>query len=360
MFGTEVAFAVFGVLFVVYFAVTWLFERRCEKPRTAVRRPSDEYVQPGVQKLGDASDLPSLPGAAGESRSSGALDAPLLASPRWQSDGGGGGVTFGHDDVEELLSPRTRDAVTFQDDVSRAFPSWKRSILAEIYLWHACSCHEILRAETAGQVCLGCSPVLPRWLQSLYPGLLLLNVALFVSANTSAGASVFIVALLGPERIASPSLFTFSLVNSVRDMWNAGVYPLSILIAVFSGFWPYFKILLMLICWWTPPRFLPPSRREQMLMAVDALGKWSLLDAYVLCMMMVAFNFRIELASAVQPQPPSTLDVFVNPGWGFFGFLLATMLSLVLCHGCVACHRAVSRPLPDIKRDVGGACVLTH
>jgi hypothetical protein len=27
--------------------------------------------------------------------------------------------------------------------VSRAFPSWKRSILTEIYLCHACSCHEI-------------------------------------------------------------------------------------------------------------------------------------------------------------------------------------------------------------------------
>jgi hypothetical protein len=27
--------------------------------------------------------------------------------------------------------------------VSRAFPSWKRAIWTEIYLRHACSCHEI-------------------------------------------------------------------------------------------------------------------------------------------------------------------------------------------------------------------------
>jgi hypothetical protein len=38
------------------------------------------------------------------------------------------------------------------DDVRRPFPSWNRSILTEIYLCHACSCQEILRAETAGQV----------------------------------------------------------------------------------------------------------------------------------------------------------------------------------------------------------------
>jgi hypothetical protein len=41
------------------------------------------------------------------------------------------------------------------DAVSRPFPSWDRSTLAEIYLCHACSCHELLRAETAGQVLAG-------------------------------------------------------------------------------------------------------------------------------------------------------------------------------------------------------------
>jgi hypothetical protein len=35
--------------------------------------------------------------------------------------------------------------------VSRPFPSWNRSILTDIYLCHACSCHEILRTATAGQ-----------------------------------------------------------------------------------------------------------------------------------------------------------------------------------------------------------------
>jgi hypothetical protein len=41
----------------------------------------------------------------------------------------------------------------FNDNlVSRPFPSWNRSMLTEIYLCHACSCQEILRTETAGQV----------------------------------------------------------------------------------------------------------------------------------------------------------------------------------------------------------------
>ena len=30
-------------------------------------------------------------------------------------------------------------------------------------------------------------------------------------------------------------------------MWDAEVYPLSLLIAVFSGVWPYLKIIMMLV-----------------------------------------------------------------------------------------------------------------
>eukprot|EP01047_Picozoa_sp_COSAG01_P006291 COSAG01_NODE_227_length_21107_cov_85.615099_21_plen_93_part_00 len=38
--------------------------------------------------------------------------------------------------------------------VSRPFASWSRPILTEIYLCHACSCQEIMRATTAEQAAL--------------------------------------------------------------------------------------------------------------------------------------------------------------------------------------------------------------
>jgi hypothetical protein len=37
-------------------------------------------------------------------------------------------------------------------------------------------------------------------------------------------------------------------------------------------------------------------------MALDALGKWSLIDAYVLVLMMVAFHFHITQPGKDQPQ----------------------------------------------------------
>jgi uncharacterized paraquat-inducible protein A len=42
---------------------------------------------------------------------------------------------------------------------------------------------------------------------------------------------------------------SFSLGNSIADMWNAGIYPLALLIAIFSGVWPYIKLVTMLACW---------------------------------------------------------------------------------------------------------------
>jgi hypothetical protein len=80
-------------------------------------------------------------------------------------------------------------------------------------------------------------------------------------------------------------------------------------------------------------------------MLVDALGKWSLIDCFVLTLFMVAFHFHLELSEPGQTQyPPTTLDVFVNPDFGFYLFLVATVLSLFLTHVLLHYQRAVAGP----------------
>lgn len=164
-----------------------------------------------------------------------------------------------------------------------------------------------------------------------------LNIALFIFSNNSEGAGVYLELTLDAKPIRLPYLFQFTLANSVRDMWRAGVYPLSLLIAVFSGGWPYAKLLLMLMCWCTPVTFLSLRKREIWLMVVDALGKWSLIDSYVMVMMLVAFRFHL----AVPGTPHTSADVFVEPGVGIYTFVAATMLSLILSHLCLHFHRKV-------------------
>jgi len=51
----------------------------------------------------------------------------------------------------------------------------------------------------------------------------------------------------------------------------------------------------MLFAWTAPTSRLSVRKREQLLMWLDALGKYSLVDTYVLVLMMVAFRFHVVL-----------------------------------------------------------------
>ena len=52
--------------------------------------------------------------------------------------------------------------------------------------------------------------------------------------------------------------------------------------------------------------------------------------------MMVAFQFTLDLAPGLE------VKVIVEPNWGFYAFLLATMCSLGLGHLVLACHRLIA------------------
>eukprot|EP00759_Apiculatamorpha_spiralis_P003507 PhF_6_TR11673/c0_g1_i1/m.18889 len=80
---------------------------------------------------------------------------------------------------------------------------------------------------------------------------------------------------------------------------------------------------------------------------LDAFGKWSLIDAYVMVMMMVAFRFHV----VVDVDPGSTLDVFVTPRWGFYSFLLATIISLIISHVEMHYHRVAGHIFEEIAKD---------
>lgn len=68
-----------------------------------------------------------------------------------------------------------------------------------------------------------------------------------------------------------------------------------------------------------PYLFIVLTNRIQFM---DMMGKWSLIDFFVMTMFMCAFYFELALV------PQLVIYVNVVPHWGFYGFLLATMMSL--------------------------------
>ena len=96
----------------------------------------------------------------------------------------------------------------------------------------------------------------------------------------------------------------------------------------------------MLFGWLAPPWVLPIRKRETLMIWLDALGKWSLIDAFVLIMMMVSFNLNLNLWE----EDVVIVRIFVEANWGFYGFLLATMVSIILSHIILGCHRYAEEP----------------
>eukprot|EP00301_Raphidiophrys_heterophryoidea_P013357 c20756_g1_i1.p1 GENE.c20756_g1_i1~~c20756_g1_i1.p1 ORF type:complete len:620 (-),score=213.93 c20756_g1_i1:79-1821(-) len=181
--------------------------------------------------------------------------------------------------------------------------------------------------------------VVPLWARIAVPLGLAAVFVLFVTAHISTGARVAIYIFYGDQRLVDYGLFTFTLANSVRDMWNAKVYALSLLIAVCSGGWPYLKTILLAAAWFLPRRMIGMHKRERLLMWLDMLGKWSLIDAYVLVLFVVAFRFHIANPELLVPGDIASVDVFVEPGWGIYGFLIAAILQLILTHVIIHFHR---------------------
>jgi uncharacterized paraquat-inducible protein A len=180
----------------------------------------------------------------------------------------------------------------------------------------------------------------PEAVRLVVPALIAGTVLLLFSSNLSTGASVDLSTSFMDRHLNAPALFTFSLGNTINEMYHAGIYPLLFLVVVFSGIWPYAKLLMMLYLWINQPTSF--RQREQRLLLLDSLSKFSLVDTYVLVVMIVAFRYHLEFTTTAV-----SVDVYVLPHYGFYGFLLATCLSLVIGHTMVYFHRQSQR---DITR----------
>lgn len=192
--------------------------------------------------------------------------------------------------------------------------------------------------------------------RALLPLLVLANAGLFLYANFSTGASVVLSADVS-SHLFSPSepVFLFSLGDTVRDMWRAKVYPLAILIAFFSGAWPYTKLFVLLFACLAPNGWLGRSQGLLMLTWLDRLGKWSLVDVFVLVLMMGAFHVVVVVSGDLR------VLVNVRPESGFYAFLAATVFSLLLGQLVLGCFRGCpSQPTTAVDRDRSREAVRAH
>ena len=174
------------------------------------------------------------------------------------------------------------------------------------------------------------------------PIIILITVGLFVSGHLSIGAAVAMKVQLAGDNIEVDNFFEFSMAKSTYDTWVAGAKELAILIILFSGLWPYTKQFTVLYLWMTPPSCVTMETRGSVFQWLDTLGKWSMIDIFVLVMSLVAF--QIDVSSPIYDFLPDDfygLKLQVVPLWGLYSNLLAQIVSQISSHFIIKYHRNI-------------------
>lgn len=124
---------------------------------------------------------------------------------------------------------------------------------------------------------------------SLLPGLILLALAVHVTG--------LVLPVARYERLFR-SERAYSVVGGVINLAQSGTYGLALLILVFSVLFPVAKLFTLLVLWYRPA---PAQRRERILYWLKLLGKWSLLDVFVVVITAGVLQLGMLASAEVRP-----------------------------------------------------------
>lgn len=99
--------------------------------------------------------------------------------------------------------------------------------------------------------------------------------------------------------------------GTVQMLWEAKLYIVALLVAAFSLVFPFFKLLCLAWIWYGET---DAERRQKLLSFVHTFGKWSMLDVFVVVLVLVLTDDQRFIHASIQ--------------YGLFLFILAIALSM--------------------------------
>jgi hypothetical protein len=182
-------------------------------------------------------------------------------------------------------------------------------------------------------------PLLVRW---IIPVILIGNIAFFLSGHLSLGAEVKIIIQIAGDTLKIEKFYQFSLAYSTVEIWQAGGKQLAVLILIFSGIWPYTKQIITLVLWFLPTQRCSISRRGSILLWLDTLAKWSIVDIFTLIVSIAAFRLSVKSPDyGFLTEDLYAFDIMVVPMWGLYANLIAQLISQVSSHFIIHYHRNI-------------------
>ena len=104
----------------------------------------------------------------------------------------------------------------------------------------------------------------------------------------------------------------YSIIAGVHGLWDQGQYALAIILFFFSMVFPLFKLAMLGFLWAV---HLAEQKRQTVLHWLGILGKWSMLDVFVVAILIVLV--KLGPLANVQPQR------------GVYWFAAAIFLSMI-------------------------------
>lgn len=90
---------------------------------------------------------------------------------------------------------------------------------------------------------------------------------------------------------------TFSVVTGIIGLFHEGHYGLAVIIFLFSVVFPVFKLVMLCVLWFGK---MAAKKREKFLHWLAVLGKWSMLDVFVVAVTIVIT--KISKLAAAEPR----------------------------------------------------------
>lgn len=197
------------------------------------------------------------------------------------------------------------------------------------------------------------SPHIPRNIQWGVPIALIVNIGLYMGAHLGTLSVVNIDASLGGESFTIYDFLEFTFIGSTIQTYNNGGAEMAILIWIFTGFWPYLKLLVSLLLWMLPPGRLSVARRGRILLWIDTLATLSAVDIIVMLLglaLLLVFVGGPDEALSAGGVLYSTKAIVI-PRAGFYCFIVAQRMSRVSSRFFLEYHeRVLSMATRDYER----------
>jgi paraquat-inducible protein A len=92
---------------------------------------------------------------------------------------------------------------------------------------------------------------------------------------------------------ARGSTQTATVFGGVVDLWQAGMWPLAIIVVCASLLIPFCKIIGLMFLTLTLGRSADPHARTRLYLAIAQIGRWSMLDVYVISLLVAVLHFGL-------------------------------------------------------------------